>query len=457
MHKVIDTPWNAAAHAHDLKSAGVETVIRYFNHTNSAKLPEKRVDKAEAAALAEAGLKLVTVFQQRGGSGGNLGDLTAASGTRDAERAVGLAEAIEQPAGSAIYFAVDHDYFRSAELASIKAYFAAVKAIVGPKGYRVGVYGSGTVGRAVRDAGSVDLIWLAAARGWSGTRDMLQTDAWELYQIWPPINDPLPHDGNTVSPAWHDYGQFVPGGTATADLPPEEVTRVPNAVIMTVEARSGLRMRRGPGSGFEVETVVENGTQLFAVGRTDEWVQVDLQGDGMADGFMHGDYLKVVSGGLPAPMPCPQTATSGFAQAYQVANAELALGVKEIAGAQHNPRIVMYHNSTSAGAGTADEVAWCSSFTNYCVEQAGFQGTDSQWALSWESWGQDATADPREGDIVVYERVGAGGHVGFFVADHGDTIATLGGNQSNRVKISHYPKNGKLGSQTYKLRGIRRG
>ena len=87
---------------------------------------------------------------------------------------------------------------------------------------------------------------------------------------------------------------------------------------------------------------------------------------------------------------------------------------------------------------------------------ARIEGTNSQWALNWENWGQDVSNDPREGDIVVFERVGRGGHVGFYRSDQGDSISVLGGNQSNRVKASSYPKNGKLGSFNYKLRSIRR-
>lgn len=461
MHKVIDTPWNTAAHAATLRQNGVETVIRYFNHTNSSKLPEKRVEKAEAETLAAAGLSLAVVFQQRGGAGGNIGDLDKKSGERDAARALELARSIGQPEHSAIYFAVDHDYWKPSDLGKIAPYFAAVAGKLKDR-HRVGVYGSGTVGRTMRDLGHVDLIWLAAAKGWSGTKDMLKTDEWALYQQWPPINDPLPHDGNTISAAWHDYGQFTPGGTAAADLAPEEVVRAPATVLMEVTARSGLKVRRGPSQDFAVEGALPNGSIVHALARRGEWVQVDIQGDGQADGFMHGDYLRPVSGGFPlaadpAPAAVASSPQAAVGSPYAIALAELALDVEEVAGGGNNPRIVMYHNSTTAGAGTDDSVPWCSSFVNHCVERAGLEGTNSQWALSWEHWGQDASNDPKEGDIVVFERVGQGGHVGFYRADLGSHVSVLGGNQSNRVKVSNYPKNGKLGRFTYKLRGIRRG
>ena len=70
MHSVIDTPWNTTRYLTTLRAKGVKTVIRYFNHRNSDKLPEKCITPEEAQAIADEGLSLCTVFQQRGGAGG---------------------------------------------------------------------------------------------------------------------------------------------------------------------------------------------------------------------------------------------------------------------------------------------------------------------------------------------------------------------------------------------------
>jgi len=129
------------------------------------------------------------------------------------------------------------------------------------------------------------------------------------------------------------------------------------------------------------------------------------------------------------------------------------LGVVEFPGAANNPRIVMYHSTTMGGA-APDETAWCSSFVNYCVEQAGLHGTRSKAARSWhdQSWGNDVTSNPGEGDIVVFSRHGPtqdGGHVGFYLSQDDNSIQVLGGNQGNRVSIARYPKDGMLGSTRY--------
>ncbi|WP_299649398.1 TIGR02594 family protein [uncultured Tateyamaria sp.] len=474
MHKIIDTPWRTTAHLPALRSGGVRTIIRYYNHNNSSTLSEKRIEPAEAEAIAHAGMNLAVVFQQRGGAGGNLSDLDAQSGRSDAKRAVKLAKRIGQPQGSAIYFAVDHDYFRAAELQSITEYFAAISQVIAGA-YRIGVYGSGTVGKTVVDAGHADLIWLAAANGWSGTKAMLPTTQWALRQIWPPIGAPLPHDGNILSPAWSDFGQFVPGNGAPGSVHDDPNVMPQEFALLEVTAASGLNLRRGPGPDYPVERTLAAGQIVSGLGTSNDWINLDVNGDGQSDGYAHRGYLRVASGGFsalsiwptsPTPVthPTPPTPpTFAFAAdlpasptPYQIAQAELALDVREVPGPGNNPRIVMYHRTTNAWSGTEDAVAWCSSFVNYCVETAGWTGTDSQRALNWHNWGEPVSNDVQAGDIAVFERVGKGGHVGFVVRDHETHIDLLSGNSSNRVRIQSYPKDGQLGSTHYKLRSIRR-
>lgn len=128
---------------------------------------------------------------------------------------------------------------------------------------------------------------------------------------------------------------------------------------------------------------------------------------------------------------------------YEIAKGEL--GVRETPGAAHTKRIIEYHATTTLKA-TTDEISWCSSFVNWCVTQAGLRGTNSAAARSWLNWGVQ-TDEPREGDIVIFQRPPnpQSGHVGFFVERIGDVIKVLGGNQSDQVKISNYPKVNVLG------------
>lgn len=130
--------------------------------------------------------------------------------------------------------------------------------------------------------------------------------------------------------------------------------------------------------------------------------------------------------------------------------AKVEWGVKEIYGKKHNPRVLEYHAST--GGFDTDEVAWCSSFVNWCIAKAGVRGTRKANARSWMNWGV-ATNNPQIGDIVVFYRgkkSGWMGHVGFYAGERGGKILVLGGNQNNSVCYQYYGKSKLLGYRKLK-------
>lgn len=129
------------------------------------------------------------------------------------------------------------------------------------------------------------------------------------------------------------------------------------------------------------------------------------------------------------------------------------IGVAEIPGGEHNPRIIEYHAATTLKA-TSDEISWCSSFLNWVFLQVGIRGTGSAAAATWLFWGREILR-PAFGAVVVLERVAARSayeglragqkeyppaHVGLVIRDEGEWIAVLGGNQGNRVKVSRFLK-----------------
>jgi len=126
---------------------------------------------------------------------------------------------------------------------------------------------------------------------------------------------------------------------------------------------------------------------------------------------------------------------------------EIALkeyGQKEIVGDQHNPRIVKYSTDIGNTWVSTDEVHWCSEFVNWCLLQAGIQGTKSAVARSFLKWG-DETKTPQLGDLAVLWRPPQGstnGHIGFYIADtqDGKGVFLLGGNQNDEVNIKAFPK-----------------
>jgi uncharacterized protein (TIGR02594 family) len=127
----------------------------------------------------------------------------------------------------------------------------------------------------------------------------------------------------------------------------------------------------------------------------------------------------------------------------------LEMGVKEFPGAADNPEVTKYLKSTTLPRSLAsqDETEWCSAFVNWCVEQAGLEGTDSAMARSWQHWGKPI-AVPERGCITVFWRLdpdGIYGHVGFFLDESSDEVKILGGNQSDAVNEKWMAKDRLLG------------
>lgn len=125
------------------------------------------------------------------------------------------------------------------------------------------------------------------------------------------------------------------------------------------------------------------------------------------------------------------------------------LGVREITGSAHNPRIVNYAQEAGITWINDDETPWCSVFMNWVATKAKFQRSNSAAARSWLNTGFEIT-DPEPGDIVIYWRESPSsekGHVGIFMGYSKDQsrIYTLGGNQNNAVSLSAYETNRLLG------------
>jgi uncharacterized protein (TIGR02594 family) len=121
-------------------------------------------------------------------------------------------------------------------------------------------------------------------------------------------------------------------------------------------------------------------------------------------------------------------------------------GVRANSGGASNPRVEEYHRSTGS-ASWRDSVPWCSSFLNWCMLQAGFQGTNSALARSWLSWGEPL-AVPRYGCVVVLWRENPDcekGHVGLFLRQDHEHVYLFGGNQLGEVREHAYPRHMILG------------
>jgi uncharacterized protein (TIGR02594 family) len=153
-------------------------------------------------------------------------------------------------------------------------------------------------------------------------------------------------------------------------------------------------------------------------------------GGGAAGGTAGGSSTGGAGAGTPAADP------------PWLAVAKQELGTAEIPGKKDNPRIVEYHKATKLKSG-GDSVAWCSSFVNWVMGQAGFAKTGSAMALSWRKYGRKLDK-PAYGSIGVIdwsfkgEKFKDKGHVGFVVGRKGKSLVLLGGNQGDQVKLSTF-------------------
>jgi len=120
------------------------------------------------------------------------------------------------------------------------------------------------------------------------------------------------------------------------------------------------------------------------------------------------------------------------------------VGVHEIHGSVHNPRVIEYMNATKWGKWVHDdETPWCAGFVGWCMVRAGYGDQIPDYSLGAKSWLKfgKKIKEPVLGAIAVKSRDG-GGHVGFVVgrSSGGKYLYILGGNQGDKVSVRKYPR-----------------
>ena len=123
------------------------------------------------------------------------------------------------------------------------------------------------------------------------------------------------------------------------------------------------------------------------------------------------------------------------------------IGLTEMPGEQHNPQILEFFQDIGHNWVQTDETAWCSAFVNYIALKCGCERSFKLDARSWLGVGEEII-EPELGDLVIFWREHPNswkGHVGEFSGMDEKNIFCLGGNQSNRVNVSSYPRTRVLG------------
>ncbi len=126
-----------------------------------------------------------------------------------------------------------------------------------------------------------------------------------------------------------------------------------------------------------------------------------------------------------------------------VARAMHDVGVAEIPGPNHDPRIIQMHSYTGLRA-KDDETAWCAAAMCAWLEESGIKSPRSARALSFMDWGYKS-GKPSIGCILLMERrnekgLVIGHHVCFYVGETKTHYWGLGGNQRDRVGYNEFPK-----------------
>jgi len=163
----IDLAMDTSNLGEELRSSRIDFVARYYREPTSSLPP---LSSQEARKLDSLGLKIVAVWEQNSPDPENM---SYSSGYDHAVSAYKQAKAIGQPAGSAIYFAVDYN---AHELEPPRQYFLGIAAGLaaasgGRTEYKVGVYGSGAVCNEIKRAGLARYSWLTKATSWDGSLD----------------------------------------------------------------------------------------------------------------------------------------------------------------------------------------------------------------------------------------------------------------------------------------------
>jgi hypothetical protein len=218
----IDLPTDASDVLGELKTIPLGFVARYYRDPAS-RWPT--LTASEVQRLSALGVKLVTVWEWHSRDPAYF---SYASGYNDALNVDRQAKTVRQPAGSAIYFAVDFNA-RDAALQQVDQYFRGVAAGLAAAGggrpeYKIGVYGSGAVCAEVTAAGLAQYSWLTGSTAWDGT---LGYTGWNIRQAAQGARFGALSFNHDANEARDDYGGFRLAGD---DGTPPPVASTPPAV-----------------------------------------------------------------------------------------------------------------------------------------------------------------------------------------------------------------------------------
>lgn len=318
---LIDTASNTGPYLAKLKSKGVRVIARYYARKYQSYLPHKRlaynkVGKiSEAAAIINNGLSILSVYQYRSnlrkkfvsgvdGSGGPVREAEL-----DAKAALAQAKIVKQPKDTAIYFGVDFNLVET-DTKAIKAvlkYFKKLNELVAGK-YKIGVYGNGFAQRLLREKGLVQLSWISASVAFTETDEFYNSGNWTVFQnqidrYWfgnSKCPSGLGLDTNLANPKSPDIGAW--GNGYKPDIRTTEIfnsrkfstttayVRTSGATASPKIAKKRCRLLSAKWKWLPDNFIpyARNGRVIVS---TDQWLKVDLDDDGVFDGYTRRSLL----------------------------------------------------------------------------------------------------------------------------------------------------------------------
>jgi hypothetical protein len=205
MKRGISSAKNLVPFVSCLADSGIRFAFRYYSQSSW-----KRLTLAEAGTLTDAGIEIGAVYED---APLKVSYFTSARGHADTQRAIGFAQAMGQPSGTAIYFAVDYDATLS-DLPAISAYFTAVRSQLDAAGYQVGIYAGGTVCQTIKEnQGLAAFSWLAESTGFLGSHTYTTWDIKQSVAHVPLCGLAGPHNGEEAdyedNQAQDNFGGFT--------------------------------------------------------------------------------------------------------------------------------------------------------------------------------------------------------------------------------------------------------
>jgi hypothetical protein len=161
---LIDADADVTAELPAFVSRGVRGIGGYMSSINP--IGAKCLTPKRVRAIGAHRLFVVLLHEGWGGVGGK--GISAADGARDGKYCRFRAPQLFAPRGTCVYFACDRDFTDDEINNLVIPYFQAIRQAFADGFYRVGVYGSGAVCRAITSLGLADLSFEAQSRGWTG-------------------------------------------------------------------------------------------------------------------------------------------------------------------------------------------------------------------------------------------------------------------------------------------------